>query len=62
LGAGFENPMINESRQSYSMLSIRSWLEFGRLMQQIGEADLAKKYINYANQKIVKQGSKVVAG
>jgi hypothetical protein len=52
LGAGFENPNIAESQYSYFMLSIRSWLEFGRLMQQIGEDDLGKKYIDYAAEKI----------
>jgi hypothetical protein len=52
LGAGFENPNIPESRYSYAMLSIRSWLEFGRLMEQIGETELSNKYIYYANQKM----------
>jgi alpha-L-rhamnosidase len=52
LGAGFENPNIPESQYSYAMLSIRSWLAFGRLMQQIGETELSKKYIGYANQKM----------
>jgi hypothetical protein len=52
LGAGFENPNIPESRHAYAMLSIRSWREFGRLMYQIGETDLGKKYVDYANQKI----------
>jgi hypothetical protein len=52
LGAGFENPNIPESQYAYAMLSIRSWLAFGRLMQQIGKIDLGKKYIGYANQKM----------
>jgi hypothetical protein len=52
LGAGFENPNIPESQYAYAMLSIRSWLAFGRLMQQIGETSLGKKYITYANQKM----------
>jgi hypothetical protein len=52
LGAGFENPNIPESQYSYAMLSIRTWLVFGRLMQQIGEAELGKKYIGYAAQKM----------
>ncbi|HZF63805.1 MAG TPA: alpha-L-rhamnosidase C-terminal domain-containing protein [Chitinophagaceae bacterium] len=52
LGAGFENPNIPESQYSYAMLSIRSWLEFGRLMQQIGEAELSTKYLGYATQKM----------
>jgi hypothetical protein len=52
LGAGFENPNILESQHAYAMLSIRSWLAFGRLMRQIGETDLGKKYIGYANQKM----------
>ena len=52
LGAGFENPNIPESQYAYAMLSIRSWLAFGRLMQQIGETALSKKYIGYAYQKM----------
>lgn len=55
LGAGFENPNIAEAQRAYSMLSIRSWIEFGRLMNQIGKTDLAKKYTDYAHQKIDEQ-------
>lgn len=55
LGAGFENPNTPESQRAYSMLTIRSWIEFGRLMNQLGKVDLAKKYIGYAHQKIDEQ-------
>ncbi|WP_214225074.1 alpha-L-rhamnosidase C-terminal domain-containing protein [Pedobacter sp. B4-66] len=55
LGAGFENPNTAESQRAYSMLSIRSWIEFGSLMNQIGRVDLAKKYTDYALQKIDEQ-------
>ncbi|WP_288880361.1 alpha-L-rhamnosidase C-terminal domain-containing protein [Pedobacter panaciterrae] len=58
LGAGFENPDIHESQRAYSMLTIRSWAEFGRLMKQIGRADLAQKYTNYAQQKIAEERKK----
>ncbi|MDO6431952.1 glycosyl hydrolase [Flavitalea sp. BT771] len=52
LGAGFENANIAESQYAYSMLSIRSWMEFSALMKQIGRLDLAKKFTGYAYQKI----------
>ncbi len=58
LGAGFENPNIAESQYAYAMLSIKAWLDFGQLMQKIGEADLAKKYIAYAHEKIEEARSK----
>ncbi|OOQ58768.1 alpha-L-rhamnosidase C-terminal domain-containing protein [Mucilaginibacter pedocola] len=52
LGAGFENPDNPESQRAYQMLSIRSWAEFGGLMNQLGETALAKKYTGYAEQKM----------
>lgn len=52
LGAGFENANIAESEYAYSMVSIRAWMEFGRLMKQIGEGELAKRYTDYALQKM----------
>jgi len=55
LGAGFENPNTVEAQHAYSMLSVRSWIEFGHLMNQIGKVDLAKKYTGYALQKIDEQ-------
>lgn len=58
LGAGFENPNIDESQRAYSMLTIRSWAEFGRLMKQIGRADLAQKYTSYAHEKIAEERKK----
>lgn len=58
LGAGFENPDTQESQRAYSMLSIRSWGEFARLMEQIGRSDLAKKYSGYANKKMAEERTK----
>ncbi|MCC8425829.1 alpha-L-rhamnosidase C-terminal domain-containing protein [Mucilaginibacter sp. UR6-11] len=58
LGAGFENANNPESQRAYSMLSIRTWLEYGRLMKQIGDDDLAAKYTKYANEKIAEERSK----
>ncbi|WP_162842542.1 alpha-L-rhamnosidase C-terminal domain-containing protein [Mucilaginibacter pineti] len=58
LGAGFENANITESQYAYSMVSIRTWLEYGRLMKQIGRLDLATKYIDYAIQKIAEERNK----
>ena len=52
LGAGFENANLPEAQYAYSMLSMRSWMEFGRLMKQIGRPDLEKRYIGYASEKI----------
>ncbi len=58
LGAGFENANITESQYAYSMLSIRAWGDFGGLMTRIGRADLAKKYIGYAAQKMEEERKK----
>jgi tetratricopeptide (TPR) repeat protein len=52
LGAGFENANIAESEYAYSMVSIRTWMEYGRLMKQIGQPELAKKYTDYAIRKM----------
>jgi alpha-L-rhamnosidase len=52
LGAGFENPDIAESQHAYSMLSIRTWSEFARLMEQIDNPALAEKYKRYAAEKM----------
>lgn len=52
LGAGFENPDCNENKLTYKMLSIRVWSEFARCMKQYGREDLAKKYGEYANEKM----------
>jgi alpha-L-rhamnosidase len=52
LGAGFENANIAESQYAYSMVSIRTWMEYGKLMQQMGRTDLAKRYLDYAAQKM----------
>lgn len=58
LGTGFENPGIAEPRHAYAMLSIQAWHSFGLLMKQIGENDLANKYIQYAESKIQNERNK----
>ncbi len=58
LGAGFENPNIRESQYAYSMLTIRSWVEFAHLMKQIGRSDLAQKYTTYASEKFAEERKK----
>ena len=55
LGAGFENANIAESQRAYCMISIRAWLEFGRLMEQIGQPELARKYTSFALQKMAEE-------
>lgn len=51
LGAGFESP--NEEAQNlYKMLSIRTWNEFGNMMEQAGYPKLASKYKGYAIEKV----------
>lgn len=52
LGAGFEDPSSHEPQQAYKMLSIESWLDFARIMEQCGRDDLARKYRQYADEKI----------
>lgn len=51
LGGGFENPN-QEAQNAYSMLSIRAWREFGNLMQTMGMPNEAKKYHDYAEEKL----------
>ncbi|TDQ08106.1 alpha-L-rhamnosidase-like protein [Pedobacter metabolipauper] len=51
LGGGFENPNA-EAQNAYSMLSIRAWSEFGKLMRTIGNLKEADKYEGYATEKI----------
>ena len=58
LGAGFENANLAESQYAYSMLSIRSWMEFGGLMDRIERPDLAKKYKGYASEKMEEERKK----
>jgi len=58
LGAGGEDPDIPETQHAYSMLSIRTWFEFGRLMQQLGKTDIAGKYITYAQLRINEERNK----
>ncbi|WP_285058479.1 alpha-L-rhamnosidase C-terminal domain-containing protein [Pedobacter ginsengisoli] len=51
LGAGFENPN-REAQNAYSMLSIRAWKEFSELMLGMGKFNEAKKYQQYAIEKM----------
>lgn len=52
LGGGFETPDCEESQKTYKMLSIKVWQEFGDLMDKAGHAESAKKYRQYAAEKI----------
>lgn len=52
LGAGFENPDIEETRLAYGMLFIRACLEFSEAMKHDGRNDLYNYYNNLANQEI----------
>jgi alpha-L-rhamnosidase len=51
LGAGFENPQIEEAQNTYKMLCIRAWREFAKAMSAINRNDLAIKYEKYAATK-----------
>lgn len=51
LGAGFENPNIEENQNAYKMLAIRAWREFSNVLEDIGQSGLANKYRGYAEQK-----------
>lgn len=53
LGAGFESPN-EEAQHLYKMLSIRTWNEFGDMMEQAGYPELASKYKGYAVEKMKK--------
>lgn len=52
LGAGFENPNCAESQNAYKMLSIRTWHEFSQILSYIGYHEQAKKYKQFADDKI----------
>lgn len=58
LGAGFENPNNTETRHAYTMLAIRTWLEFGNLLKQTGQEKLADKYLQYAETKMDEERKK----
>ncbi|MES2456462.1 MAG: alpha-L-rhamnosidase C-terminal domain-containing protein [Bacteroidota bacterium] len=51
LGGGFENPNA-EAQNAYSMLSIRAWSEYSKMMRTMGNAAAADKYQGYAMEKI----------
>src|SRR5690606_24997177 len=53
LGAGFENPNIQESSNAYHMLCIRAWREFADVLKQIGKTEQAQVFDNYAKEKIM---------
>jgi alpha-L-rhamnosidase len=52
LGAGFENHSCRESQNAYKMLTIKSWIDFGKMMHLIGRTELSEKYLGYARQKL----------
>jgi alpha-L-rhamnosidase len=52
LGAGFENHSCRESQNAYKMLTIRSWIDFGKMMHWLGREELAEKYLGYAREKL----------
>lgn len=52
LGAGFENTQIREAQNTYRMLCINGWRQFAKVMLSINENSLAKKYQQYAAEKI----------
>jgi hypothetical protein len=52
LGAGFEKPNCEESKNVYRMLCIRAWSEFANILAFAEHHDLTAKYRNYADEKI----------
>jgi len=51
LGAGFENPQIRESQDTYRMLCIHAWAQFAKAMSSIKDSSLAEKYRHFADSK-----------
>ena len=51
LGAGFENPNIEENQNGYQLLSIQAWKDFSEVLRDLGETELADKYQGYADEK-----------
>ncbi len=51
LGAGFENPNLEENQNSYKLLSIQAWKDFAAVLTELGQIGLAKKYAGYADEK-----------
>ncbi|MEO8855318.1 MAG: hypothetical protein ABI359_16155, partial [Ginsengibacter sp.] len=52
LGAGFENPQITESQNTYRMLCINAWKQFAKAISSIHNYHLASKYQQFAANKI----------
>ena len=52
LGAGFENPQTQEAQNTYKMLCINAWKQFGKTMSLINETGMAIKYQQFATSKI----------
>jgi hypothetical protein len=52
LGAGFENTQIREAQNTYRMLCINGWRQFAKAMLSINKISLAKKYQQFAEEKI----------
>lgn len=51
LGAGFENPDLEENQHSYQLLSIQAWKDFSQLLETLGYTELAARYRSYAAEK-----------
>jgi hypothetical protein len=52
LGAGFENPQIQEAQDTYKMLCIQAWRAFAGAMASIDKNELAARYERIAARKI----------
>lgn len=51
LGAGFENPDLEENQHSYQLLAIQAWKDFSQVLEALGHIDLAERYRGYAAEK-----------
>ncbi|MGM9637279.1 MAG: hypothetical protein ACI3YK_04760, partial [Eubacteriales bacterium] len=51
LGAGFENPNCIENQNAYRMVAIGAWKHFAAVLEDLGEKELAEKYLQYAKTK-----------
>ncbi len=51
LGAGFEDVSFKEDKYVYMMVSLRAFKEFSEILKEIGETELANKYMSYYLEK-----------
>lgn len=54
LGSGFENPNCTENQNAYRMVAIGAWKHFAAVLEELGEKELAAKYLQYAKTKTQK--------